>query len=70
MRRVLLFGAEPRVPPAEVAYAVWSGLGTVGSVLLGLLIWKEVLGPEHVFGIAPIVAGVVVLNVVPQTPDA
>src|SRR5215216_7369878 len=56
--------------PSGVAYAVWSGLGTVGSVLfsvlLGLLIWTEILGPVHVFGIALIVVGVVVLNVAPS----
>jgi drug/metabolite transporter (DMT)-like permease len=34
----------------------------VGSVLLGLLIWNEILGPVHIFGIALIV---VVLNVAP-----
>ena len=51
--------------PLGVAYAIWSGLGTVGSVLLGLLIWKEALGPAHVLGIALIVFGVVVLNVAP-----
>ena len=56
-----------RYIPLGVAYALWSGLGTVGSVLLGLLIWKEVLGPMHVFGIALIVVGVVVLNVAPST---
>ncbi|MDP9480091.1 MAG: multidrug efflux SMR transporter [Actinomycetota bacterium] len=55
-----------RYIPLGVAYALWSGLGTVGSVLLGLLIWKEVLGPVHVFGITLIVVGVVVLNVAPR----
>ena len=54
-----------RYIPLGVAYAIWSGLGTMGSVLLGLLVWKEVLGPIHVFGIALIVVGVVVLNVAP-----
>ena len=53
--------------PLGVAYAIWSGLGTVGSVLLGLLIWKEVLGPIHILGIALIVVGVVVLNVAPSS---
>jgi multidrug transporter EmrE-like cation transporter len=48
--------------PLGVAYAIWSGLGTVGSVLLGLVIWKEVLGSVHIFVIALIVVGVV-LNV-------
>ena len=56
--------------PLGVAYAIWSGLGTVGSVLLGLLIWKEVLGPLHLFGIALIVVGVVVLNVAPDASRA
>jgi small multidrug resistance pump len=51
--------------PLGVAYAIWSGLRTVGSVLLGLVIWKEVLRPVHVFAIALIVGGVV-LNVVPR----
>jgi small multidrug resistance pump len=50
-----------------VAYAIWSGLGTVGSVLLGLLIWNEILGPVHILGIALIVVGVVVLNAAPST---
>ena len=54
-----------RYIPLGIAYAIWSGLGTVGSVLLGLLVWKEILGPIHVFGIALIVVGVVVLNVAP-----
>jgi multidrug transporter EmrE-like cation transporter len=33
---------------------------------LGLLIWNEILGPVHIFAIALIVGGVVVLNVVPS----
>jgi small multidrug resistance pump len=52
--------------PLGVAYAIWSGLGTVGSVLLGLVIWKEILGPLHLLGIGLIVVGVVVLNVAPS----
>jgi len=53
--------------PLGVAYAIWSGLGTVGSVMLGMLIWKEILGPVHVLGIALIVVGVVVLNLAPSS---
>jgi len=53
--------------PLGVAYAIWSGRGTVGSALLGLLIWNDILGPVHILGIALIVVGVVVLNVVPST---
>lgn len=53
--------------PLGVAYAIWSGRGTVGSALLGLLIWNDILGPVHILGIALIVVGVVVLNVVLST---
>jgi len=53
--------------PLGVAYAIWSGLGTVGSVMLGMLIWKEILGPVHIVGIALIVVGVVVLNIAPSS---
>ena len=38
--------------PLGVAYAIWSGLDTMGLVLLGLVIRKEILGPVHIFGIA------------------
>ena len=58
-----------RYLPLGVAYAIWSGLGTVGSVLLGVLIWKEVLGTPHILGIVLIVMGVVVLNVAPSPSD-
>ena len=49
--------------PLGVAYAIWSGLDTMGLVLLGLVIRKEILGPVHILGIGLIVVGVVVLNV-------
>jgi small multidrug resistance pump len=52
--------------PLGVAYAIWSGLDTMGLVLLGLVIRKEILGPLHLLGIGLIVGGVVVLNVAPS----
>ncbi len=56
--------------PLGIAYAIWSGLGTVGSVLLGVLIWRETLGPAHLAGIVLILAGVVVLNVFAGNPGS
>ena len=32
---------------------------------MGVLIWKEILGPAHLLSIALIVVGVVVLNLAP-----
>ena len=39
--------------PLGVVYAIWSRLGTIGLVLLGLLIWQEILGTAHVLGYSP-----------------
>ena len=51
--------------PLGVAYAIWSGLGTAGAVLAGVLLWRESLNQAGVIGIALIVAGVLILNLFP-----
>jgi small multidrug resistance pump len=56
--------------PLGIAYAIWSGLGTVGSVLIGVLIWREALGPVHLVGIGLILVGVIVLNLFAGNPGA
>lgn len=49
--------------PLGVTYAIWSGLGTVGAVLVGVMVWQESLGPARIIAIGLIVIGVVMLNV-------
>jgi len=61
---------SPDQIPSGVAYSIWSRLGTVGSVLIGVLIWRESPGPAHLIGIGLIVAGVVTLNVLAGSTDA
>ncbi len=51
--------------PLGVAYAIWSGLGTAGAVLAGVLLWRESLNLAGVVGIALIVVGVLILNLFP-----
>ncbi|RSL33074.1 QacE family quaternary ammonium compound efflux SMR transporter [Salibacterium salarium] len=51
-----------RTIPLNVAYATWSGVGTAGAALIGVLIWKEKLNMPSLVGIALIIAGIVVLN--------
>jgi len=48
--------------PLGVAYAIWSGLGTVGVVVIGLIVWRETLNVYSVIGIALILIGTVILN--------
>lgn len=48
--------------PLSVGYAVWSGVGTALTALIGILIWKEQLNIYSGIGVVLIVIGVVLLN--------
>lgn len=48
--------------PVGVAYAVWSGTGTVLITLIGVLAFRQKIDAAGAIGIALIVAGVLVLN--------
>jgi len=48
--------------PVGTAYAVWTGIGTVGAALVGVLVLSEPLTALRALGIALIVGGVVVLR--------
>ena len=52
-----------RTIPIGIAYAIWSGLGSVLIVLVAWLIFKQAIDAPAVLGIALIIAGCVVLNV-------
>lgn len=48
--------------PLGIAYAIWSGAGTVGAVVIGLLVWREVFDLPRLIGVSLILAGVLILN--------
>ena len=48
--------------PMSVTYAVWSGLGTAGIVLFGVLLLGERIDVVKAAALGMIIAGVVVLN--------
>jgi small multidrug resistance pump len=52
-----------RQVPLGIAYAIWSGLGTAGAVIAGLLLWRESLNLAGILGILLIIIGVIVLNI-------
>ncbi|MGG6294078.1 DMT family transporter [Leptolyngbya sp. AN02str] len=57
-----LFSLSLKHIPLSVAYAIWSGAGIVGTVLIGVFLFRESLNWGSVMGIAMILAGVMVLN--------
>ena len=44
--------------PLGTAYAVWTGIGTIGTVIFGILIFKEPLTISKLICIALIVSGI------------
>lgn len=48
--------------PLGVAYAIWSGVGTAITAIIGILVWKETASVTTVTGIVLIIVGVVILN--------
>ncbi|WP_196595226.1 DMT family transporter [Pectinatus frisingensis] len=48
--------------PLNIAYAIWSGFGTILTVVIAIMIWKEATNTYTFIGIALIIIGVVILN--------
>ena len=53
--------------PVGTAYAVWTGIGTIGTALLGLVLFDEPATAARLACIGMIAAGIVGLKLV--TPD-
>ena len=64
-----LLGLALKVLPIGTAYAVWTGIGAVGTALLGMLLFNEPRDVARLTCIALIVAGIVGLKVVTVLPE-
>lgn len=53
--------------PVGIAYAVWSGAGTVLITVIGVFAFRQKIDLAGVLGIGLIVAGVLVLNLLSKT---
>ena len=62
---VYLLGRALTALPVGSAYAVWTGIGAAGTVLLGAAVFGETLNPLRLGGVALIVAGIVLLHRAP-----
>jgi quaternary ammonium compound-resistance protein SugE len=58
-----LLGVALRTRPLGTAYAVWTGIGAVGTVILGIALFNEPAQPARLFCVALIIAGIIGLKV-------
>jgi quaternary ammonium compound-resistance protein SugE len=61
---VYLLGVAVRSLPLGTAYAVWTGIGAVGTVVLGILRLGESADPRRLACIGLIVAGIAGLKLI------
>jgi quaternary ammonium compound-resistance protein SugE len=57
-----LLGVAMRSLPLGTAYAVWVGVGAVGTAVLGIVLFDELASVARIFSLALIVAGIVGLK--------
>jgi quaternary ammonium compound-resistance protein SugE len=57
-----MLGIALRTLPLGTAYAVWTGIGTVGTAIAGMVLLGEPAGALRLLSIALIVAGIVGLK--------
>ncbi|MCT8972650.1 DMT family transporter [Microbaculum marinisediminis] len=56
-----------KVMPVGVTYAIWSGLGVVLVAMVGTVLYRQVPDVWAMLGIALIMAGVIVINLMSKT---
>ena len=59
---VWLLGLAVRSLPVGTAYAVWTGVGAVGTVLFGIALFNEPVTPGRLVCVSLIIAGIVGLK--------
>lgn len=59
---MLLMARVVQTLPLGLTYALWSGIGIVSIVLVGILMYRQIPTPAQLLGMSLIAAGVVIVN--------
>jgi small multidrug resistance pump len=58
-----LLSISLKVIPIGLAYAIWSGVGIILTVIAGMIIWREALDWARVTGTFLIILGILIINI-------
>jgi len=59
---MILLGFAMRDLPVGTAYAVWTGIGAVGAVIMGIILFNESIAPMRLISASMIVCGLIGLK--------
>jgi quaternary ammonium compound-resistance protein SugE len=62
---VFLLGRALQVLEVGIAYTVWTGIGAVGTLVMGVVLFGEALGAMKIAGIVLVLAGIAALKFAP-----
>ena len=62
-----LLGVALRTLPLGTAYGVWTGIGTIGTAIVGILVFREAATAARLACIGLIVVGIVGLKLVTRS---
>lgn len=65
-----LLGVALRTLPLGTAYAVWTGIGTVGTAVLGIMVFREPASAMRLVCIGLIVVGILGLKLASPSPPS
>ena len=60
---VVLLGVAMKTIPLGTAYAVWTGIGAVGTVMVGMLLFGDAVSAARLLCLALIVGGIIGLKI-------
>ena len=56
--------------PLGVAYPLWTGIGSVGSVIVGITVFRQDIGVLGIAGVAFLIIGMfLIIPLLPQNPN-
>ena len=61
---IVLLGRALRTIPVGTGYAVWTGIGAVGTAVVGILVLGEPRDPGRLIALSAIIGGIVGLKMV------
>ncbi|MGN0047035.1 MAG: DMT family transporter [Eggerthellaceae bacterium] len=57
-----LFTKALEVLPLGLSYGIWGGIGTIGTVIIGIVIWHDAMTLTIALGIILVITGTILMN--------
>ncbi len=59
----LFLSQATKTLPLGTAYAIWTGIGALGAVIVGIVLFKESVTPARIFFVTLLLIGIIGLKI-------